>query len=165
MSQEIWPQIISAASALSGFLVSQLATEVHEYYARKHQRKILLREKFEEMLFHFSTSLEYLVYLNGSTSQEAVYALAQCPDARKALNLCLLYFEDLIHPANDYVLSLRLYYECVIRAYDKTDSCTAGGQAAFKSPDDYNNALKNYFAKKDAFEHLIMSKVSKYTYA
>ena len=164
MYQEIWPQIISAVSVILGFLVSQLATEVHNYYARKHKRKILLREKYEEMLFHFSASLEYLLYLNGSTSQESVLSLAQCTDARKALNLCLLYFEDLVHPANDYVVDLRSYYESVIRSYDKNDSCTAGGQAVLKSPD-YNNALKNYFSKKDTFEHLIMAKVSKYAFA
>jgi hypothetical protein len=163
MCLEIWSPIISAVSVLSGVAISQWAFAFHANREREHKRKVLLREKYEEMMFHFSASLEYLVYLNGSTSQEAVLSLAQCPDARKALNLCLLYFQDLTPVANDYVLALYSYYKCVITSYDKNDSCTAGGQALLKSPD-YNDAIKNYYAKKDTFEHLIMSKVSKYTY-
>lgn len=158
-----WTPIISALSVLSGVAISQWWTARHADVEREYKRKVLLREKYEEMMFHFSESLEYLVHLNGSKTEESVFLLAQCPSARKALNLCLLYFHELTPAANDYVGALYSYYECVIKSYDKNDPTTAGGQAHLKSPG-YDNALKSLQTKKDKFEHLIMEKVSKYAY-
>lgn len=158
-----WTPIISALSVLSGVAISQWWVARHADVEREYKRKVLLREKYEEMMFHFSESLEYLVHLNGSRTEESVFSLAQCPSSRKALNLCLLYFPELVQVANEYVESLYSYYKCVITTYDKNDSNTAGGQANVKSPD-YSTALKELQTKKDKFEHLIMENVSKYAY-
>jgi len=116
-------------------------------------------------MFYFSASLEWIVSLNGSTNQEVVLSLAQCPDARKALSLCLLYFpEDFADAANRYVLAQQSYYKSILIVYDKNDDNTAGGQAVLKNPK-YNEALKNLFESKDHFENLIISTAKKYTKA
>ena len=162
MSDKIDYAIILGTTAIVVAVITQVSTFVISLRDKEHQRKSHLREKYEEMMFHFSESLEYMVHLNGSRTEESVFSLALCPSSRKALNLCMLYFQDLTPAANDYVRSLYSYYECVITSYDENDSNTAGGQANLKSPN-YNNALKNYQNKKDEFEHLIMDNVHKYT--
>ena len=125
MSDKIDYAIILGVTAITVAVITQVSTLLISIRDKEFQRKAHLREKYEEMMFYFSESLEYLVYLNGSRTEESVFSLAQCPSARKALNLCLLYFDDLSHPANDYVRSLYSYYECVITSYDKNDSNTA----------------------------------------
>lgn len=165
MTQEIKIAIIAASAAICGAAISQITTFVISFFDKKHQKNVLLRQKYEEMMFHFSESLEWIVHLNGSTTQEAVFSLAQCSSARKALSLCLLYFrEDLGAAANDYILSQQSYYKVIVEVNDKKDKNSAGGQAESKNPN-YNEALKNLFEKKDSFENLIISNSYKYTKA
>ena len=165
MSPEIKIAIIASSSAILGALISQITTLAISWLDKRHRKQVLLRQKYEEMMICFSDSLEWIVYLNGSTSQESVFSLAQCQPARKALSLCLLYFrKDLGIAANDYILAQHSYYKVLIEVYDKKDKNTAGGQATSKNPN-YNEALKNLFEKKDRFENLIISNSSKHTKA
>lgn len=165
MKQEILIPIIVASSALGGVIISQAFSLFRSFLDKRHEKQKMLRQKYEEMMFHFSASLEWIVHLNGSTNQESVFSLAQCSSARKALSLCLLYFrEDLGAASNDYILSQQSYYKVIVEVYDKKDKNSAGGQAESKNPN-YNEALKNLFEKKDSFENLIISNSSKYTKA
>ena len=116
-------------------------------------------------MFHlFSESLEWIVELNGGTSQETVFALAQCSSAKKSLYLCLLYFrKDLGSVATDYVAAQHSYYTAVISVYDeKNSNNTAGGQFMQKHPK-HDAIIKNLFDKKNDFESLIIAKSNKYT--
>jgi len=106
MKQEILIAIIAASSVLCGVIISQIFSLLQSFCDKQYKKQMLLRQKYEEMMFHFSASLEWIVCLNGSTTQEAVFALAQSPDARKALSLCLLYFPELAEAANDYTHQL-----------------------------------------------------------
>ena len=117
-------------------------------------------------MFHFSESLEWIVHLNGSASQESVFSLAQCPEARKSLSLCLLYFqEDLGNAAKDYVLAQHSYYSAVVSVYDEQNGhCTAGRQFVMKNPN-HKDITENLFKKKNEFENLIIAHSSKYTLA
>ena len=157
--------IIAASSALCGVIISQAISLTKTFLDRRYQKQILLRQKYEEMMFHFTISLEWLQYLNGSTTQEAVFALAQCPEARKALSLCLLYFPEMVDAANNYVLSQQKYYDVVASSFKPDIPFTAGGQAIVHSRDQYDAATKNLFNKKNAFENLIVSNAKKYTKA
>ncbi len=164
MSQEIKIAIIAASSALLGAIISQSMTWLLSHLEKKRQKHILLRQKYEEMWLNFSSSLEWIVRLNGSTSQEAVFQLAQNPEARKAASLCFLYFrEELGDAANNYLLAQQSYYQSLIKVYDKNDKdCTAGGQFMIKDPG-YKVSVDNLFAKKNLLENLIISNANKYT--
>ena len=166
MKQEISIAIIAASSALCGVIISQAFSLFQSFLNRRHEKKKLLRQKYEETMLHLSTSLEWIQHLNGSTNQEAVFALAQNVAARKALSLCLLYFrKDLGGAANDYILAQQAYYQSLIKVYDKNDlNCTAGGQFWVKDPK-CKEITDNLFQKKNDFENLIISNASKYTKA
>lgn len=165
MSPNIETAIISASSALLGALIAQSTTIVLSLLEKKRQKHILLRQKFEEMMMAFSESLVWIQDLNGSTSQESVFSLAQCPSARRALSLCLLYFrEDLGDLANQYVLAQQSYYQGVITVYEENNTHTAGAQFMVKN-DKHRNIIDNLFEKKNAFESSIISMSNKYTVA
>lgn len=165
MSQEIKIAIIAASSAILGAIISQATTLLISCIERKRQKNILLRQKYEEMMFHFSASLEWIRYLNGCTTQSEVFALAQSTDARKALSLCLLYFPILARPANDYILAQQVYYASIITSFKEDGSFTAGGQAILKNKVSHETAQKALFEKKENFENLIISNANEYTKA
>lgn len=163
MKQEILIAIIAASSALGGVIISQIFSLLQSFYGKKYKKQILLRQKYEEMMFHFSVSLEWIVRLNGSTTQATVFALAQCPDARKALSLCLLYFPEMVEASNNYVLAQQSYYAFILKNFNEAIPVTAGGQA-FAKPE-HKAPTDNLFAKKNHFENLIISNAKKYTKA
>lgn len=115
MKQEILIAIVAASSALCWVIISQTISLLQSFLNKKHEKQKLLRQKYEEMMFHFSSSLQWIQQVNMCRTQQEIFALAQCPDTRKALSLCLLYFPDLAGPANDYLLAQLSYYEFVIK--------------------------------------------------
>jgi len=165
MKQEILIAIIAASSALGGVIISQVFSLLQSFYDKKYKKQILLRQKYEEMMFHFSASLEWIQHLNGNTNQASVFALAQCPDARKSLSLCLLYFPEMVDSANNYVLAQQSYYTSVVTSFKEGISCTAGGQAIIHNKDNYEVAKNNLFRTKNIFENLMVSNATKYTKA
>jgi len=163
MKQEIFIAIIAASSALCGVIISQAISLIQTFLGRRHQKQKLLRQKYEEMMFHFSDSLQWIQQVNGCKTQQEIFALAQCPATRKALSLCLLYFPDLSGPANDYLLSQLSYYKFIIENFNEKIPVTAGGQAFTKT--ECKIPTENLFAKKNHFEDLIISTAKKYTKA
>ena len=117
MKQEILIVIIAASSALGSVIISQAFSLFQSFLGKRHEKQKLLRQKYEEMMFHFSASLEWIQHLNGSTTQAEFFALSQSTDARKALSICLLYFPDLVDTANNYILAQQSYYESTVTSF------------------------------------------------
>jgi len=155
--------LIGALIALCGVVVAQLVAMVQSRIDRNHKQSVHLQQKYEEMMFHFSASLVWIVDLNGSTNQEAVYSLAQCPEARKCLTLCLLYFREIAPYANDYILAQETYYNSVVLSYSENCVGTAGAQVILKCKDS-NEIFNNFKEKKISLENQIISKSKNYTY-
>jgi hypothetical protein len=166
MTPEIKIAIIASSSAILGAVISQTTTFLISWIERKRQKHILLRQKYEEVMLSFSASLRWLQELNGSTSQEAVFALAQNQEARKMASLCLLYFhEDLGDAAKNYLLSQVSYYQALVSVYDEhNSSCTAGGQFMRKDKK-YKEVIDDMFGKKNCLESLLVENSKKYTIA
>ena len=162
MKQEILIPIIVASSALGGVIISQAFSLFRSFLDKRHEKQKMLRQKYEEMMFHFSASLEWIQYLNGSTTQSEVFALSQSTDARKALSMCLLYFPDLVDIANNYILAQQSYYKSIVTSFKQELGFTAGGQALVRNKEKHEAATNNLFSKKNAFENLIVSNTKKY---
>ncbi|MFH0786816.1 MAG: hypothetical protein V2B13_04270, partial [Pseudomonadota bacterium] len=145
MKLEILIAIIAASSALCGVVISQVISLFQMFLSRRHEKQKLLRQKYEEMMFHFSASLEWIRYLNGSTTQSEVFALAQSTDARKALSLCLLYFPSLVQPANNYILAQQAYYTSVVTSFKMDIPVTAGGQALIHNKQQHEAVTNSLF--------------------
>jgi len=162
MKQENLIAIIAASSALGGVIIAQTFSLLQSFLDKRHEKKKLLRQKYEEMMFHFSASLEWIQRLNSSITQEDVFALSQSSDARNSLSICLLYFPDLVDAANNYILSQQTYYESIVTSFKQELGFTAGGQALVHNKEKHEAATSNLFNKKNAFENLIVSTSKKY---
>jgi hypothetical protein len=165
MQKEILVAIIAASSALAGVIISATIALLLSIFDKKHKKQVLLREKYEEMMFHFSASLVWIQSLNGSTTQKEVLALSQSTDARKALSLCLLYFPTLSDAANNYIFSQQEYYASVVTSYRAEIPFTAGAQALVHNKDNHQVATDNLFNRKNIFENLIVTSAPRYTNA
>ena len=138
MNEKILIAIIVACSTLIGVITSQAITLFIVYRNRKHERDILIRNKYEELMLHFSDSFTWLVQLNNSVTKEELFTKSQSVDARKALSLCLLYFPDLVDEANDYIKSMQEYYGFTITVFDQSIPHNAGGQALVHDPQQFS---------------------------
>jgi hypothetical protein len=164
MQKEILVAIIAASSALAGVIISATIAMLLSFFDKKHKKQVLIREKYEEMMFHFSASLVWIQSLNGSTTQKEVFALSQSTDARKALSLCLLYFPALSSAANNYILAQQRYYASVVTSFREELAYTAGAQAMVKDKN-YQAATDNLVNQKNILENLIVSSAPEYTRA
>lgn len=167
MSLGIKIAIIAASSAIRGAVISQATTFLISFLEKRHQKNILLRQKYEEMMMHFSDSLGWLSKVGSCTNEEDLRALVHNSESRKVLSLCQLYFlDDLADAANNYMAAQSSYFAEVFMAYDPNDqqNKTAGGQALAKSSKIKHEREKLYTAK-DTLENLIIKNANKYTVA
>jgi len=153
--------MISAVSVLSGVFISQAFSLLLSIFDKRHEKKVLLRQKYEEMSFYFADSLEWIKMLHSaSQSRQQLLSLTPPPESRKVLSLCLLYFPSLLDCANQYLYSQVQYFEFVAASFDETIPCNAGGQAVLQP--NYQEHLDKYLHKKEQFETLMRENVSKY---
>ena len=165
MKQEILIAIIVASSTLCGVIISQAIALFQTFLNRRHEKQKLLREKYEQMMFHFSASLEWIQRLNGSTNRSEMFALSQSTDARKALSLCLLYFPSLVESANSYILAQQAYYASIVTSFKEEIPFGAGGQALAHDKQRHEAITSALFDRKNSFENLIVSTAERYTKA
>ena len=121
---------------------------------------MLLRQKYEEMFFHFSGSLQWIQDLQNSTSRAQLFSHAQDPLSRKALTLCLLYFPDIVDKANAYIQAESEYYGFVVSSFDEAIPINAGGQVGVKP--EYEKFINNLAMNKNELENCIVAKREKY---
>ena len=129
MTEKILIAIVAASATLLGVVISQAITLLISYINRRHERNVLLRNKYEELMFHFSDSFGWVLQLNNSMTKEEIFSRSQSTDARKALSLCLLYFPDLVNNANKYIFAIQEYYKFVVTVFDSAIPHNAGAQA------------------------------------
>ena len=160
MKDNILIATIAATSALSGVLISQAISILLSFFDRRHQKRILLRKKYEEMIFHFVDSLEGTTLLNLSPTLQQLHSQAVQLPCIKALSLCLLYFPDLVDDMNNYILSQRAYYNFVVDSFNEKNPFTAGGQA-WTHPE-AKILFNNIKETKSIMDNLMIDKVKKY---
>lgn len=163
MTENTLIAIIAASSALSGVIISQVITLLASYMNRRHEKNVLLRNKYEELMFHFSDSFGWMVEINNSMTKEELFEKAQSMEARKALSLCLLYFPDLVDDANKYVFSMVEYYKFVVDIFNADIPHNAGAQAL--AHDKGIDLMNRLFGSKVTLENAIVDKSPAYTKA
>ncbi len=123
MKQELLIAVIAASSALCGVIISQAISIVLSFFDKRHKKQILLRQKYEEMMFHFSDSFAWINELNSCKTRHQLFAQAQPLQARKALFLSLLDFPALVETANQYILAQNEYHGFVLYFFQENSSC------------------------------------------
>ncbi len=163
MNDKILIAIIAASATLIGVIASQIITLFNAYRSRKHERDVFIRNKYEELMFYFSSSINWVSQLNNSQSKEELFSQSQSADARKALSLSLLYFPDVVDEINEYIKTMQEYYSFTVTAFDESIPYNAGGQALVHK--EGKKLIDMLLQSKIRAENSIVNKAAKYTMA
>ena len=120
---------ISAGSALSGVILSQLICTLNNYLERRHRKNVVLQQKYEEVSSLLVSSLQWFPLLSSCKSTAEIAPLCHPTDAMKMYSLCLIYFPNLIELSGKFLNSLSSIYSSIIKNYNQNLTETAGSQA------------------------------------
>lgn len=114
----MWPLpdvAIGAILGLCGVFVAQLVAMIQSRLDRQHQRRVLLRTKYEEFANHVTDS--FVELRDTLTAHRFLASNMQPLAARRAYALSLLYFPLLRDAAHDYLQSLTNLYMAQIENF------------------------------------------------
>nr|WP_321465139.1 hypothetical protein [uncultured Desulfobulbus sp.] len=158
MKTDLESAIIAATAALLGVVISQIFSFLHKASERRHEQRILLRQKFEEMTFHFLKSLHWPIELAKRTTLLHAEELAASQDAQAAIVLCQLYFPEIVEALERYILVQQAYYDAVVESFAGADLTSA--RTAFSASSDSLNA--EMFAAKNEVMKCIKKFAARY---
>lgn len=123
---------ISASSAIFGAVISQIVTVVRDWLDKKHQRNVLLRNKYEELAGLVTDSQEWV---GGLLTCSSLKELRNKPpiNARKALILSYIYFQLLREGCEKYITECINFQNVLINNHEFKAGIDCGTQA------DHNN--------------------------
>jgi len=121
--------LISAGAALAGVLLSQIAQLLQWCLQTNHQRRVLLREKYEELALSLAREMSWIADVDGSgllSTQATSAAPAPHPryprHARHAVTLSYIYFPLLIDLCEAYMNACTAYLVMVIESQPGSSS-------------------------------------------
>lgn len=108
--------VIAASAALAGVVISLLGNWFLSWLREGHERKVLLRSKYEELAFLVVDSVgEYQKILTAESNLQLLKD-SQPVSAQKALSLSQLYFSELVPAADAYLSSIVAFRNACARA-------------------------------------------------
>jgi hypothetical protein len=162
MNQQILIAIIAASAALFGVIISQAISILLSSLDKKHKKNILLRQKYEEMMFHFQDSLTYYNQVGACKTLDQLLQQTHCISANRAIGLALLYFQNLVPLFDIYIRNYLAYYNLIVSVYDQNIPATAGAQARVHAKKELENIEAKLFQSKNAMLDAINENVKKY---
>jgi hypothetical protein len=165
MNQQILIAIIAASAALFGVIISQGISTLLSFLDKKHKKYILLRQKYEEMMFHFQDSLLYFNELATCKNRDQLLQNTASIPANRAMGLALLYFPALAPLLGTYIRYYVEYYELLVTTYDPNIPANAGAQARVHAKEELQNIESRLFKAKKELLNAINENAKKYTKA
>jgi hypothetical protein len=163
MSQEIIIATIAAASAIAGSVISQILTVVLSCFDKKHQRKVLLREKYEEMALLYSESLQWFQNVGASSSYEELLQLSFPFHTKKMQVLCSIYFPKLVGPSAQYANACNSYFQSLTNGFNPSLNISAIIQAQPREA--HRELMKKITLDRQAFDNALMLYAKEYAKA
>lgn len=157
MKPELSIAIIAASSALAGVIISQAISLLLSYLDRKHKKNILLRQKFEEMMFLFQNSLNYHSEVGNCKTLDDLVKQTHSVSAQKALGIAMLYFPTIEMVLENYVKSQVGYYQFICSVYNPDIPASAGAIARVNHPDKIREVEEQLLQTKN--EVMVMLKL------
>lgn len=137
MEREVLIGIITASSALGGVVVSQAFSLLQTRFEHKHQKKILLRTKYEELVQHLNEAIEWGRETTFCKTQGELHARAVPLPARRVYSLALLYFPKLKESAAQLVHACVALHHVLSENFTETEMGTADGPATTRAESTY----------------------------
>jgi hypothetical protein len=155
---------ISAGSAIAGAAITQIVGVFLAHFERRHKKKILLREKYEELalLIHESNS-----WLSEQMNAKSLSELRSgYPEkARKATVLAHIYFPKLRDVCESYVNACAKFNIVLIDNHEFNPNHDVGTQAAHSNPEALEAAAQNARVCRQNIEDKVVRFASSYAKA
>lgn len=164
MDTSIIIAIVSASAALSGVALSQVSAIVQAYLNRKHEKRKLLREKYEELANHVTESHLWATEILHASSFSQVSSHTPV-HARKAATLANIYFPLLRESSWNYLNASVILQLVVIDNHEFVPGATAGAQAVHKNKAAFNEAGDRMHKARQELDDKIVEYADKYTKA
>ncbi|NKI17416.1 hypothetical protein HCU74_08300 [Spongiibacter sp. KMU-166] len=158
--------VISASAAIAGAVISQVIALAQASLDRKHRRRILLRERYEQLADHITDSQEWPNTLLTCASHDELSRVPHPMHARKALTLSSIYFPELQGACQRYLNSCVSFRIFLIDNYRPcAGSHEVGNNIAAHNPTGLDEAAKKALLARQAIDEKIIKLASKYARA
>lgn len=155
---------ISAGSAIAGAAITQIVGVFLAYLDRRHKKKVLLREKYEELALLINESNSWLsVQMNAKSLSELRCGYPE--KARKATVLAHIYFPKLRDACESYVNACSDFNIVLVENHQFDPSHDVGTQAAHSNPEALEAAAQNARICRQSLEDQIVQFASIYAKA
>lgn len=126
--------LIGGGLALAGTVVSQIFGLLSGWLDRRNKRRIVHRERFEELADCVAKTLLWFPKIGACRSISDIQAYGPPLESRRMICLAILYFPELKDAVTSYSNGLILYYHHVCDSFHPQIPASAGAQEAM-SPD------------------------------
>lgn len=158
--------LISSSSAIAGAVISQAISLLQGSLDKKHQRRILLRERYEQLADHISESQSWPDTLIKCSSLSELSHAPLPIHARKALTISSIYFPALQMTCQNYVNSCANLKIFLINTYRPGPSGgEVGSIVAYLDADGFEKAINQNVRARQAVDDLVIKLASKYAKA
>jgi hypothetical protein len=144
--------------------LSQAISLAQSYLARKHQKQVLLRSKYEELANHVTDGQLWLVELLESESFSKA-SLNTPIHARKAATLAAIYFPLLLEDVHNYLNASAMLQSVILENHQFVSGVNAGAQAVQKNRKAVENASDKFQQARQALDEKIIKHASEYATA
>jgi len=165
MDKDLLIGIIAASSALGGVVVSQAFSLLQSFFERRHQKRVLLRTKYEELSRSLNEAMAWASETSSSKSIPELHARSVPTSARWVYSLSLLYFPKLKEEAAELVSACVAFQHVLIDNYTETEPGSAGGQAARKAQQQLQAAGRSIAAARTELDAAIQKHAGSYAAA
>lgn len=152
----ILPLIIGPIAALAGVLIGLLFSAKMAKTEREHQRKVLLRGKYEELAFYLSESVLHFQKLLTSSTTLDLFLRSRPALAQKVDILARLYFPELKVLSDDYLYAVGSFQNSLAENYTPNSSLSVGEQGSS------SRAVKEAQEKVMFAKHTLDEAIDKY---
>ncbi|WP_157890281.1 hypothetical protein [Marinobacterium aestuarii] len=164
MDSEIAISIIAGASAIGGAFISSIFSYFKELSNKSHHRKVLLREKFEEMSYMIISAQEWI---GNVINAKDISELNTMPpvDSRRAVVLAHIYFPKMREPTQNLLNAAVEFQHMLIDNHEFVHGKSVGVQAAHKNAAAYKSAAESYFNAIAMIDKATIKYASRYSKA
>ena len=155
-----WTMLIGPSAALAGVIIGLLFSSMEKKKEREHQRTVLLRNKYEEIVLALGESVSHVQALQTVETTLDLLLLSRPVLAQKFDILARLYFPELRSISDDYLHSVVALQNSLAENYDPSSSLKVCEQGAKSKK--VEEAKNNLMDIKHAFDEAIDLHANKY---
>ncbi len=165
MDNTILVAVVSAVSAIVGVIISQISVLLKEHLNKKHLKRILLREKYEELADCVQSAMVTSTKASDCRSISELMSFGVNEPLRKATSLSLIYFPEFKDAVGHFQNMYICYYNVLTKSYRRQIDETLGTQAAAQHPEAYMKAANDFRLARHEIDLLLEQYAQKYTKA